>query len=320
MAEIKTFKTLQDDVLGWSDDVEDTDTVRRNVRQAIAAAHRRRLMSRPWHFMLWEEAIPLTTVGGQRTYSLHSEYFKGFYFYNKTTGEYLEELDKNTFHPGTQLRLSNVYMDDVASWQADTGSASRFILWGRSPVATQPTGGSVLTVESSVPGDGASQKLVIYGDTASGMQTETIPCDTSGAVVFTRIVKVRKEGTWSGTASLKAGSTTLLNLFTTEYGRSYQQMYLLKTPSMAESIEYRFFRQPSPLVEDNDIQDLPQGFHDILVYDALLDLTTYNQVEPISAKIWSANRQELLDALLELDAEASSIGRMSASTLWIPRE
>ena len=68
---------------------------------------------------------------------------------------------------------------------------------------------------------------------------------------------------------------------------------------------YRFYKRPTVLSHDNDIPDIPYPFSRILVFDALLELYTYNDANPPaywitqSKKYGSSTRQALLKVKLK---------------------
>lgn len=328
MAAHKTFKQLQDDALRWFDEVDDENELRENVKQAIVAAHLTRLSSRSWSFMKWTEPATFSTVAGQRSYILHQEFFRPVYFYNRDAQQWLRQVtDANFASVVTEGSLQGM-TDGGTDWVTRTGAAYRFELRGVSPVQAQPTSASALTLSSSSASDSSAQQVKVRGETANGIEEETIACGSGGAAAtgtteFTKILRVTKTGdAWNGTLTLTSNgaAVTNLKLFSSEYARFYQQLYLLQTPTTAETVEYLFTRQPSPLVEDNDVPDIPPPYQDILVYDALIDLATYQPVETNALKIWTARLDKLEEGLLDTYGEAHSLEREAEYTGYIPRD
>lgn len=308
MAVIRTFKNLQDEVLAILDEVGDTATTLTLVKNAIAAAHEKRVTEERWPFMLWEQPVLINVVAGTQVYSLHSEFFRPFYFWNRTENDFVEQIDE------ASLIASGI------DWINDSGAAMTLALWGRSEVAAQPAAASALTVSSSVAGDNGTASITVRGDTADGVTSETIFAGSTGATLFTKVLKVTKNGTWTGTMTLAAGATTLLTLFASESGRSYQQVFFLVKPDTDVVVEYKFYRQPSPLVNDGDRPDLPPPFEELLVYDALLALAAYNQYDPATVAVWEKKRDDLLLDLRQSTTEqAEAVGRATNYTTYIPR-
>lgn len=295
---IKTFRTLQDDVLRWFDEVNTSTDMRENVKQALNSAQAARLGERSWPFMLWPGKKSFPLVIGQQEYPLHLEFFRPVYFFNAT--------DKKLLRQKT---------DPLGQSQDVTVTKYHFELRGTSPVAVQPPAASTLTLTSTAS-DGSSQKAIITGEIANGaIHQEEIVCAGSATVEsFVRITRVTKIGTWSGTMILSAGATELLRLAPTELGRQYQVFFLPVAPTAADVVEYEFYRQPTIMVDDKDTPDVPSPYQDVLTFDALIDLAAYNPVESGSLKIWTAKQQRLEQGLIETYGEALSLGRQASYT------
>lgn len=306
MAHIRTFKNIQDEVLAWLDEAGDTDSTLTLAKQAIQAAHEQRLTQAKWPFMIWEPTETFSLVVGTQIYSLHSEFLRPLTFRNRTSGVDLTEVfDHNVLH------------EDWASSASFTG---KFSMWSRAPVANQPSSASALTISSSSGSDTTAQ-VQVRGDTADGVTTETWSVATGVSTTsFTRIINVTKIGTWIGTMTMtsNAAAVTNLKLFAAENGRSYQRLQLIGSPSTADVIEYRFYRQPSPLVLDNDIPDIPAPFQELLVWDTLLSFSAYNEYDPTMVGLWTDNRDKLLLALQQSLTDMS-VGASCQYVDYIPR-
>jgi len=310
MADVQTFKNLQDKTLRWLDEAGDTDTTLALVKQFLQTAHKRRLTQERWPFMLWDSEETLTIRPGVQTYALHPEFLKPFYFWNATQQDIVAQYDEES--------IRNTFSD----WHNDHGVALQMTLWGRTEVQNQPSSASVIAVtSSSSSADDGKVSVKVRGVTTDGVTTETIACGSSGTLQFTKILKVTKIGTWQGTMTLtaNAGTVTVLKLFAAEYGRSYQQTFWLNIPDATETINYRFYRQPSPLVDDNDLLDIPTPFEDLIVYDALLDFATYNQYDAGTVQLWMRKQQELELALQQTYGDAKSIDAATPYSNYVPR-
>jgi hypothetical protein len=311
MAYIRTFKNVQDEVLALLDEAGDTSTTLTLVKNAISAAHAKRVTEDAWSFMLWDTAATLSIVVGQQVYTLHPEFFRPLYLYNRTAEQLMTQRDAATF------------LASGADWINDTGSALEFTLWGKTPVARQPLAASLIAVASSNAADNGAASVILRGDTALGVRTETVTCGSSSSVEFTKILQISKTATaWVGTMTLTsdAGAVTNLNLFHEEYGRSYQQVFLLAVPDATEVAEYRFYRQPNPLVNDNDILDIPSPFEMIAAYDALLALSAYNQYDGNTLSFWREQREDLLLRLRQsMSPQANALGAATPYTNYIAR-
>jgi len=85
-------------------------------------------------------------------------------------------------------------------------------------------------------------------------------------------------------------------------------MYFLTIPNSVSTIEYRFYRQPNSLVNDNDIPDIPPPFTQILVWDALISMAAYNtDINPAHIAIWTKNRTDLETQMIAALEESNSL-------------
>lgn len=290
-------------MLFYLDEATDTGTTRTNVNNALNQAHIQRLTDYKWKFMLWDTPITFPIVPGQRSYSLHQEFGRPFYFRNITTRRLMRET------PSRNIDSQNV------DWEND-GENERFALWGLQHVQNQPSSPSVITIVSSSALDvGSTKAITVRGDTSDGVTTEQInPNGTTpvvGLVQFTKILRVTKAASWAGTMTMtsNSGAVTNLKLFPTELGRHYLQFYLLFNPASADTIQYRFYRRPSPLVNDNDIPDVPDPHSVILVWDALLLLAAYDsRIDPLRLAIWRDNQDRAYLAMCQAFLDGQSLG------------
>ena len=248
-----TFKNLQDNVLNFLDQQGDTSHGLDLVKLALQAAHEKRLMSQRWSFMLWPTPVTLTFVSGQRNYVLH---------------------------PLATVMLSDFTNDTAQQPMKETPARSRFKLGVQddrfhfefvkdSPVRVQPATG-VITVTGSVS--------ITYVNTSGDVITETVTSSTTSASVV-EVVDVTKLTDPASTTLVDIAGTNILTLAAGEMGRSYPRIRLFDD-GRTETGYYRFYKKPSSLVLDNAIPNIPYPFSRILVYDALLELYTYNDDTP----------------------------------------
>lgn len=303
MSAVYTYKDLQDQVLAYLDESGTTGTSLTLTKNFLNQAHQMRLAMEPWPFLVWDSAEVLTCSTSTRFYALHQEFWRPLYFFNRTTKSYLIEV------PARQLA------DTQARWNDEVGHPSNFRMASRSPVAAQPSASSVLTIVSTSASDNTSAyAITVKGVTANGVTTETItPNGTTPAPstnAFTKILSVTKTLAWNGSMTMTSNSAAVTNLylFPTEYGRSYQQLELLVTPSAADVIEYRFFRMPLTLVNDYDIPDIPPPHSQILVWDALLLFAGYlTDISSKSLSAWTDMQHKMEIQLAETFLEGQSV-------------
>lgn len=275
----RTFKNLVDEVLGWSGMSHDTNNLRTLAKAAVAAAHQKRLTSGRWSFMLFPAPQRLSIVAGQQSYALHEAFLTPQYFRSLT-------------NPRTITTVPHSRVLQYLPANPDTPAAPLYVtLDGVSKFQNQPAAASVITPSSSNSGDNGRQVTVV-GETATGLQSETLTLPNAGSVEFTALLDITKgDGTWLGNLSLSAGATTLLTLGPTQYGRQFPQLRSLVKPISAETWEYNFYRQPKRLTLDNDIPDLPFPFDQLLVIDARLAMQDVTR--PTAATIRELERQAM---------------------------
>jgi hypothetical protein len=289
MAAIYTYADIQNQVLANLDETGTTGTTLTVVQNFLNAAQIARLASQPWSFMLWDQPETLTTTASDRFYALHPEFWRPHYFFNRTTKDYLIEV------PPRGLAETGVRWNETSEQ-----SAQYFRFAGRLPVETQPAATGTVSIVSTSASDNTSAKAItIVGVTANGVTSESITPNGTTPVTstnsYSKILNVTKAAAWAGNLSLKdSSSNTMLFLFPTEYGRSYQQMELLAAPKGSEVIEYRFYRQPRKMTADNDIPDIPPPHSQILVWDALVMFAGYNtEISPAAIAMWKGNADRM---------------------------
>jgi hypothetical protein len=315
---ILTFENLRDQVLYYLDQAGETGTPKTVIDDTLRRVHNSRLVERKWNFMLWDAQQTITTVVGQKFYSLHQEFFRPFYFYNRTTKRTMTQVN-----PGTILPTNGVIDYDTgfggSDWTDQSGSAYRFAFGGVSPVQYQPSSASVITITGE-----AAKTVTVKGETSDGdVTTETITVGTPGSVSFTKILQVVKGDGWTQTMTMtsNAAAVTNLKLRASEDGRQYRQLELINEPTAAETLIYKFYRKPSYLDSDNTIPDIPAPFSELLVYDALLQMGVYNQNISNSARqLWKEEQIRLEQGLLEYDEGPDALGAVIQYQTYIPRD
>lgn len=273
-----TFKNLQDNVLTFLDQAGETGVGLDLVKYAIQQAHEKRTTAERWSFMLWSTPVTLTFVQGQRNYVLHPEALMLTDFWNTSTEEVMRETP-------TRARFKQGVQEDRLHFE--------FVQ--TSPVRIQPTTAGVGTVTGSLS--------IKYVDSAGDIVEETVTNAVTSASVA-EVIEVTKQD--AAVATLVVGGVTLLSLAAAEYGKTYPQIRLFDD-GQNETGTYRFYRKPKLLTHNNDIPNIPYPFSRVLVYDALLELATYNDSTPpgfwvAQQSIWE---QQLRQAYQEGEMEGS---------------
>lgn len=300
-----TLKTLRDEVLSWLDEAGDTSTTKTNVDNAINDAHQRRITSYNWPWTVWPKAETITLVADQQYYSLHPEVDRIIYLRNVDNNTYLKAAPYRGIDP-MGGNLHNALLGD------------KFHFMGMSPVENQPSSASVITIVSSSASDtGAGDAVTIRGETATGIQSETIsPNGTTpaaGSVSFTRILNVTLAAAWVGTLTMtsNSGAVTNLTLNAGELGKQFPQIFLTWQPDGGETLDYKFYTRPRKLTADNDIPDIPFPYTKILVYDALLALAAYNgQMDGGRTNLWEKRATEIEQSMF-MNSDPAIVGSVS---------
>ena len=96
-----TFKNLQDKVLGWLDEADDSTRVLANVKEAIAAANAERAGHHPWPFL--RTSASLTILPGVTSYTLASGVNTLERVYTTETGVALKQVPRRHADPAVTV-------------------------------------------------------------------------------------------------------------------------------------------------------------------------------------------------------------------------
>lgn len=292
MSDLLTFLDLQTRVLRWIDESTSTAaTTTALVQDAINASHRRILTSYQWPFMAWPLKQSFTTSSGVSFYSLNPNADRVYHLWDTSLHQYVSVVPRREW-PAVGVNRSNTA---TAPYGVALGP-----IW---PVQVQPPTAGVCKVVSSSSSDTAGPTVILRGIDANGdIQTETLTANgtsiVTGAMSFTTLLNVTKTGTWVGTMTLSTGTTTLLSLLPSQYGRAYPTVEFLEDPESGRTFEYNFSRKPVSLANDHDIPEIPYPYSEMCVYDALIDLSTYNTELGIKEQtVWTDRFKSLKDGL-----------------------
>ncbi len=298
MPTLLTYRNLQDRVLRWIDEAQATSTTTTAlVADAVNASHRRLITAKQWPFMAWPQVESITTVSGTRVYALNPNSNRIFHLWDTLLRQYVPVVPRREW-PG------------VGANQSNTDTPPYGVTWGPMwPVQRQPTTTDVLVVNSSSAADTGVMVRITGVNEVGDIVAETVTMNGTSAVATTnqyvRVTNLTKidgaSSLWAGTLTVLADGqgTTLVTLGHTEPGRQYPTIEFLEGPTAGRTYTYEFQRLPNTLVYDGDIPETPYPYSEIHVYDALLDLTTYNT--ELGAKeqvLWKKRYDELMDGLL----------------------
>lgn len=313
---MRTYKQLQDAVLLWMADSNDTGLMRDLVKQSLNQQHTQLLLEDRFDFMLWPKTETLSLVASQTVYALHPKFQQPYFFYNPDTDVYLEEI------PARGL------MESEADWNDGTFTdADRFMLTHLSAWKQQPSTTSVITVTTTGGTESASNSVVLQGVDGSGNAiSETLSSGSAWSTLtssnsFAVLESLTKVGaSWARTITVTdAAANTLLSLGATEFGRQYRMWETLGTPNAAKSILYRFYRAPRTLSYDNDVPDVPEAFDEILVLRSLRDMQGYSRATAEEMSRWRTTCEVLETQLKMTYQQTRTMGGRPTYTRYIPR-
>jgi hypothetical protein len=303
---VYSLKNLRQMVLAQTDERTDENIARDVVNELINHAHEARCLEYADNFLMWDTKETFTTTAGQHQYSLHQLFDRPVYFYNQTSKVLLSETPRRAINDSGAILSPDI-----------TGSARNFALWGHNSVLAQPTSASTLSLVSNNAADtGTDYEIVIKGlNTSNELVAEKVALTgttpVSSSYTYTKIFSIVKERAMTGqlTVTSNSGAVTILRLSSDEFGRQYRQCWIFETPTTSETIEYRFYRKPSYLVNDYDIPDIPAPYSKLLVFDALLLWGAYNtDTSDKSLTLWKEQQTHWERLLQTYVKEGQSLG------------
>jgi hypothetical protein len=270
---MQTFDSLCDQVERQLDEAGITPT-RTRIEDLVNQAHQQRLTGRTWTFLRWPttETITLTTA---TVYPLHSQ-----------VGLLDAMIHVQDDQPMVETSPSDVHQDDVQDQY-------HFIWAGTSPVKVGASLAEKPKLKSSSASDTAVTVAIRGTDSSGEIIEETLTASGTSAVTatntFYQILSVTKSTGWVGTMTLyeNDGTTAILSLGPSEYGRQYKRIELQDTPTAGETLAYTFFRLPRVLSAATDIPDIPWPCSQVLVWDALVLMAAYNEgISGQTIRLW----------------------------------
>lgn len=285
------------------------------VREAVNRAHQRRCTENKWKFMLSRE-YPLAIVAGQQEYVLpHTNFDKLHYLFSTTQGAFKK------LTPTTELP-SNVAYD--VTLNSNSAAAREFEIFPDAALH-QPFDEDGVALEAEIfNAADTGKELYVEGLDADGeevSETVTMPAFTGPNTVafantYTKITYYAKGAEFTGNLSINLVSdhTTVIDLSPTEYMKKYPVLKFVGIPTQAEDAVYRYFRKPRVLTRDYDTFEIPFPHTGILLYDALLDLATYSELDSESVNIWRDKQQEYLGIMYLNQLEGDAVGGRTPHT------
>jgi hypothetical protein len=300
---IYTFAELKRQVLVKLDEVGARSTTE-IVGNELNNVHATICNQRAWSWMT-ERPRTVTTTVGVREVTLPANTQRLLELRNTTSGV-----------PVTSM-TSRQFSAERPALASLTGSATRYVRWGKWPVKRQPSGSMLLRlVSDNVLDTGSTYNIAIKGLDASGEERAIVltPAGTTpvdAVTALTNIEAVVKTQEWNGNLTLTnvAEDETYLTLFPWEMGRQYPVLYLVQQPTAAETLEHRTIRQPLLLINDYDIPDIPGASALVLVYKTLIQMSTYlRDLNPTDVALWERMATDIMNNLYSQELDDDLLG------------
>lgn len=309
----KTFKQLQDECLEWMADANDTGLMRTLVKQALDKAQRQVLGSEQLDFML-SPVTDLTVVAGQTAYALPSDCLSLLYVYDPDRREFLEDVP---------AKATLESMDELASVPE---GVFRYRFTSVDGVSVQPAVADNVDVTTTGGSESLDNYVIIQGLTSSGLWvSESLQIGSSWSTrsttnQFVRVDNIIKVGTtWSRTITVSTSATTLATLTYDQYVAQYPKLELVETPSVSDTLQYRYYRAPIDLVYDNQLPQIPDAYRDLIEYKALLSLVGFTKATPEERRFWTDEIERLTLGLKQNYQQGRSLGARARRIRMVPR-
>ena len=205
-----------------------------------------------------KETTTFTTTSGTRGY-----------FVEASINRVLSIVDQtNDMPPLEQVNEKEIEKADPDL--NDTGSPSFYSLYGVSYIENQPTAASTISISSSSNTD-TTQTVQVVGIVSGEEEAETETLSGTSPVTttasFTSLIRIVKSGTTTGrvTATSNAGAVTNVTISPRKLLKEMQPIYLWPTPDGAFTMRVRYLRNPIVMRDNNDVPDLPEKWHEVLL-------------------------------------------------------
>jgi hypothetical protein len=202
--------------------------------------------------------VPLSTVDSQRVYFM-DDFIPGTIdsIVDETNSQVLVQEDEET------LLIWDNERDD-------TGSVTHYSLDGVTNYEDQPSAASTIDIVSSSASD-TTQKVRIKGVVGGAINYELLTLNgtstVTGTLSFSEVLQITKDNTTVGaiTVSDTTGSDTLALIPRFRYASEYQRINFYPVPDGVATLSVRGYRRPLDLINDEDIPDLPENFHELVI-------------------------------------------------------
>jgi len=161
-------------------------------------------------------------------------------------------------------------LENIDADKNDSGSPRNYTLPGTTQIEGQPSAASTLRVVSASASD-TTQQVRIRGLVGGQLDTELLSLNgtsnVDGTLSFSEVISISKDANTSGriTVTDVTGGTTLAVIPRFKNASEYQKMGLWPVPNSVLTIMVRGLRRPMDFVNAQDVPDLPEAFHEIIL-------------------------------------------------------
>lgn len=308
----KTFKDLQTDCLEWMSDEGDTGLMQTLVKQSLDNHQRRILTQEQYDFML----SPLSTISvtaPTTKYRLPDDFLQALYWRDPDRSDFYEEVP-----PKGLLEAE----DGLSQSEGVVGRLQIAALQG---IITQPSAAGTVTVATTGGTELAANSIVVQGLDANGGWVEeqlssgspwTNLTSTASFASISNIIKVG--ASWTRTITVARG-VTILTLLAGEFVKEYTILELLNTPTESQTIQFKYYKKPIPLVYDNQLPQIPEQFSDILLYETLIGLQGFTKATAVEIQNWQNYVNQLETQMKQTYQQARSLGARARYVQMIER-
>lgn len=156
--------------------------------------------------------------------------------------------------------------------RTETGTPTHYRMWGTNSIIEQLKAASVVSVVSSSASD-ASVSVTVYGTVSGYPDQETITLNGTNAVAgtksFSSVDRVVKNATSVGRITLTANSgntdVAVIPVGDILDGVTYCKVQLYPLPDGVYPIKVYYYKDPSVLVNDNDVHEFGAEFDEAII-------------------------------------------------------
>jgi hypothetical protein len=277
------------------------------VKDAVNRAHQARCVENKWKFM-FSPVKTLAVVPGQQSYVLPvSDLNKLHYLYstgNKIFCNAVEDQSLQNEDLGVRL---NDNADQARFYELNKDASMKSPLWVTAGDA--PAEFRIYNAADAGKGwyiEGLDADGIFVAETVLGLMTGPVALKND----YDQVTYIAKTDEFVGESeiNLAGDGDTLLNLGATEHPKKYPVLTFKQIPQKGDTMLYRYFKQPRTLTRDGDSPNIPFPHSGIIVYDALLDMATYSELDSESVNIWRDKQTQFLGNLYLENLVGDTVG------------